>query len=734
MIDREGRAVVKCTTFAACMKLKGEIEKQSMRTSVIPKPTVLKVAVLHKNAVAQQQFALQLLSWFQEFLTRHAVFRFIFCENLKQNTEYSLRDILTNDSTLWKTARTSWHHLIISGMLMEYENKKALAIMFTRQYTRIMADFVSDDHDHSFSIVSLSVQLFTVPSIAQHLIAHEQCFFKLMSTFYSEAIENHVKKKIVQFTRNSANNQFKRSSHILFDVKYILSFKPDVWTDELRSNFLHGVQLLIKILREMQGMDAVVRQTGQHMEYEPEWESAFNLHIKIAPVISLVLDWCGSDRKVLIKAYRMAMSSMNESDFILGENLMEIRQVADRSVWCRVYDVSSKPVSVHLPLTRLFAGLYLHLEKYDFTFETVPLGKPLKMDTSIEPKPDQIIEPVLCTMAMVAQVHAGLWRRNGYSLLNQLYFYRNVKCRAEMLDRDIVAMQIGGSLIDSNEFLIHIINKFHLINWLSHDYEHTSLQNPEEDSIRQVINMVDELLELIVVIVGERHVPGVGMVTDEDKIKKEIIQYLCIKPFSHSELSRALPDSQNDNIEEIIESVAEFKKPSQSDKMGVYELKPEHYVEYNMYFYHYTKEEKSKSEEEQRRRRKDKKELVCCPPPKLPQLAKGFQYVSDYILSICLCFGDDLFAKLSLCLFFRSLVNLLQCDVMLSIMQTVLERALDLKARSFSESHLQKVSSTYKSNRNASTTSIFLVFKHFAGIALDRLCCTGRRKRPLSIL
>lgn len=38
------------------------------------------------------------------------------------------------------------------------------------------------------------------------------------------------------------------------------------------------------------------------------------------------------------------------------------------------------------------------------------------------------------------------------------------------------------------------------------------------------------------------------------------------------------------------------------------------------------------------------------------------------------------------------LVNLLQCDVMLVIMQTVLKRALDLKAITFSESHVQRVS------------------------------------------
>lgn len=37
------------------------------------------------------------------------------------------------------------------------------------------------------------------------------------------------------------------------------------------------------------------------------------------------------------------------------------------------------------------------------------------------------------------------------------------------------------------------------------------------------------------------------------------------------------------------------------------------------------------------------------------------------------------------------LANLLQCDVMLLIMQTVLNRAHDLKSKSFSDSHLQKV-------------------------------------------
>lgn len=74
------------------------------------------------------------------------------------------------------------------------------------------------------------------------------------------------------------------------------------------------------------------------------------------------------------------------------------------------------------------------------------------------------------------QVHAGMWRRNGYSLLNQLYFYHNVKCRSEMMDRDILLLQLGASLIESNEFLIHVLNKFNLMNWAHADFETNTLK------------------------------------------------------------------------------------------------------------------------------------------------------------------------------------------------------------------------------------------------------------------
>lgn len=39
-----------------------------------------------------------------------------------------------------------------------------------------------------------------------------------------------------------------------------------------------------------------------------------------------------------------------------------------------------------------------------------------------------------------------------------------------------------------------------------------------------------------------------------------------------------------------------------------------------------------------------------------------------------------------------SIANLLQCDVMMTILTTVLDRAIDLTSNSFAENHLQEVS------------------------------------------
>ncbi|KAJ8678786.1 hypothetical protein QAD02_014573 [Eretmocerus hayati] len=655
-IDREGRAVVKCSGFQHCNELKLEVERFTSRHSNKP----LKVLVEHAHKVSHEIFAMKLLGWLQQFISHCEGFRLVFSDVAlyEKAPEISIvKGILLRDYKLWKSARTCWHRLFISGMLTEYESKKALAIVFTNNYGSVLKDFIRDDHDHSYSIASLSVQLFTVPTLAHLLIAHHSALLILFNTFNSESARRCNANGKLEFERNTPHNSFKRAQHILYDLRYLLSAVPEKWDDPLRKGFLQGVTHLLQLLSSMQWMDAVVRQVGQHMEYEQEWESAFNLHIKLSPVISLALEWCSADQVVLIKAFRLVLKKISEQP---NKAPPTFREVAEHSASCIHYDVSTEPVSIHLPLSRFLAGLFLHLERHGLSFNDS------KFESDSKPSVVEIIEPVLRAQAMISQVHAGMWRRNGYSLIHQLYFYHNVKCRTEMLDKDIVLLQAGASLLDSNEFIIHILNKFNLINWAQQNFETALLNSCEEDSIRQTINLVEEFLGLLITIIGERYVPGVGQVTPDDCLKYEIIQQLCIKPMSHSELNKTLPEDVHHEIgmERVIIEVADFKKPQVvSSGKGVYELKPEFLPEYNVFFYHYTKEELSKSEQAQRKRRKIAGELECCPPPKLPKLTEMM----------------------------TPIIDLLQCDVTLSIMQIVLTRTLDLKARSFSEPQVHKI-------------------------------------------
>ncbi|XP_065213791.1 E3 ubiquitin-protein ligase UBR2 [Planococcus citri] len=710
-IDREGRAVVKISTFQYCTELKHEVERITSRTSSKP----LKVLVKHSHVIAHQLYAIKLLARVQKILSYSKHFRRIFSEIVLETKSSSsassassppldisiLEGVFRADSSLWKSARVHWHRLFISGMLKEYEHKKAFAKLFTKHYGSIMQDYIRDDHDHSFSVASLAVQIFTVPTIAHYLIAYQDVLFVLLNTFLSECNANQKDGKL-EFQRNEHSSAvtFKRAQFIIYDLHYLLSTvpEPERWTNELRKGFSQGLSLFLRLLCLMQGMDAVTRQVGQHMEYEPEWETAFNLHIKLSPVITLMIKWCGTDKKILTKAYRATLKKLLENPCAdLSSAHCQVRELANHSTSCVVYDVSTQPVSIHLPLSRFLAGLHVQLERFSLNFYS--------SEFQFTPKQtlEEIIEPVLRTQVMIAQVHANLWRRNGYSILHQIYFYHNVKCRNEMLNKDIIMLQIGASLIESNDFLIHLLNKFNLMNWADSEFEGNSYSSvaaagmaatsagsttsttttststtttttittssspkkAEEETVRQTITLVEEFLTLLVTIVSERYVVGIGKVTEKDCVKKEIMQQLCIKPLSHSELSKVLPDSDHNDVtvDSIIDEIATFEKPSTGNGKGMYKLKPQYYDQYNVFYYHYTREELSRSEEAQRRRRKEQGLLDCCPPPTLPPLTESF----------------------------IMLVNMLQCDVMFYLMQLILKRACDLKARSFSESQLHRV-------------------------------------------
>ena len=538
---------------------------------------------------------------------------------------------------------------------MENVSKKDFATVFTKSYGAIMKDFINDDHDHSFSVTSLSVQLFTVPTLAHYLVAEVDVLEVLLRTFMSECERKRNSKGKLEFERNLGMPAFRRSNFILIDLKYILSIPPPEMDDNIRKGFLHGFSMLLNILTWMQGMDHHTRQINQHIEFEADWENGFNLHMKLAPVIQLLLNWCARDKVIFIKAYRMVLKRLQEE--LIAENFTHHTvSLQEKSFECVDYSVASQPVSLHQPLVRLLAAMSLYLDNFGLSYRP----EDFKLLESELPSLDTILELPLRTGVLVSQVHAGMWRRNGYSLQHQIFFYHNARCRGEMYDRDVQAMQFCAANMDRDHFVLQLLDKFGLLHWANSEF-----QISEEESIRHLTVMVEEFFGLLITLLGERFTPGVGDIGLEDTVRKEIVQLLCVEPMSHSILNKALTEDVNHEtgLEKVIDRVATFKKPTGPNSKGVYELKEKYYEEYNVFFYHYTREDQSKSEESQRSRLKAANKPQVCPPPRMPALCRTFAGMSD----------------------------IFQSELLLHVLKLVLQRADDLKSRCFSESQVHKV-------------------------------------------
>uniref|UniRef100_A0A671WAZ7 E3 ubiquitin-protein ligase n=1 Tax=Sparus aurata TaxID=8175 RepID=A0A671WAZ7_SPAAU len=640
-----GRRAVKRGTLRSCQQAKDLIRHISLQP--------LRVEILHAAVMAHQTFALRLGSWFQKIIGYSVGFRQAFCQVALESDPDSdqpclISSLMLHDARMFKGARKIVHELIFSSMLMETEFKRLFAIEFTKHFKQLQKDFINDDHERSISITALSVQIFTVPTLARQLIK-EANVIKVIVDTVMELLQEHLDVNNRFFFLGYNSDKFSRIQVIFHDLRYILISKPSIWTDELRTQFIEGFKVFLGLLKCMQGMEEVKRQFGQHIAVEPEWEAGFSLQIQLRHILAMFQDWCSSDDELLLlgfkECHKVLMECNNQpfhreaTDYYMCKHILHVRP----------YKVSQQPVSIHLPISRLLAAVNLPLCTLS---------------------PPGLYHPLRCVV-LAAQVSAEMWRRNGLSLVSQVYYYQDVKCRDEMYDKDILMLQVGAaSKMDANHFLMLILLRFELFDYFngscsSKDQVSNTITQEKNnlDELIQWNRLTEEMLYLLIVIVGERYVPGVSQVTKEDVTMREVIHLLCIEPMAHSSLVKGLPENESHEtgLEAVITKVATFKKPGVSGH-GLYEVRKERLVEFNPFFYHYSRSQHSKAEESQKKRRTQESNDKALRPPVPP----------------------------AFCPAFSSIVRLLCCDIIIHILRRVLQRAAEDRATHWTEAMIQR--------------------------------------------
>lgn len=403
-------------------------------------------------------------------------------------------------------------------------------------------------------------------------------------------------------------------------------------------------------------MDPLIRQRDVHVEYETSGKAVFELQLKLQPIITLSLQWLAAYKFATIYAFFSCLLSLGEE----YEDALTTAQIQTQfaNYSTKLIVCTGTTSSVHMALSRYFAGVCLLLDKHGLQFQS------LASMIQYKPSPAFIMDPCLRTQVFVAQVNAGMWTRNGFSVLERVRLYTSPKHRLETLDKDIVALQITASLMEPNEFLIHVLNRFGILPWVKNDFQRLtgSDVNGFSEEQEHLSALLAEFLGLVINIFSARFTTRVGQTTARECVKKEVIQLLCIEPMKHSTLEKQLTSnaSLKVDLDLVLDEVAMFKKG-----LSVYELKSNFYKDFDWHYAHYSKEQLSVAEDGQRERKRLAKEPQCFPPPKLPPFWETFSKVPDIV----------------------------RCDVLLKLMCLVLEQILTKTSDSviFGDLHVRRI-------------------------------------------
>ena len=552
IVDKEGRSTIKRAKKIECTQTKTKVET----TMGGPLNNSLETKLLHHSLVAHQYFSEKLLVWLQKICEMSKGLKHILCQVglfTKAEGHSVIEKIMLSDSIFWKSVRAITHQFFIGIYFMDPYWKREFAILYTKNYKLIWRNHVKNPDD-TVSLTDLAVQMFTVISLSKYLLKNYNLLQTIMETLIEHSKTSKGKLSFPR-TRQRNNPEFKRAQYMLFDLKYCLTAAPESWDDQLRKSFINGFKSFIEFIKFMHGMDGLRRQTQQHIEFEPEWETSFNLLIKLQKSICSLIDWCSSDKVVYFECYKYLLNAIhqvetNDSLFTYTYDKCKLNGTSYEII---EYSILKQEVSIHAPLTRLFAAIYSHLRKFSLNFtsilpylqsSTLNHLSSLKHDLPKQ-KAINLLEPSIRALVLVSQTNAGLWKRNGFSLLSQVYFYSNIKCRQEMFDRDILCLQMGASIMDPNDFLVNLLSHYGLFAFLTDDaFELPSESTSDDLKLEYLIPLSEDFLELLIQIISERYEPFISQIESSKRLERECIHQLCVSPMAHSDLVKNVyPDN-----------------------------------------------------------------------------------------------------------------------------------------------------------------------------------------------
>lgn len=592
-------------------------------------------------------------------------------EDLRQRVR--LDWMILFDLRMWKKARIDLRDLYISTVVNIPQFKRILGLRFAGLYTVLAQLYLVADREPDHSIINLSLQMLTTPSITEEIVERGNFLTNLMSILYTFLTTRQVghpwemsSTATLAFDAGSVAN--RRMAHFFQDLHYLLGC--GYVQEKLRTDERYVLQLL-DLIKLPQGICPNVRAVGDHVEYETDaWISASLLTREInklcrqfAESFRLIKDDQLSDTsrviRMVAKATVINSTGAERVRFDQAELKTETRFKDlepfrfdnhyigyDWSYSVVDFVVEREPISFHHALHYTLSwlidcGKCMPLEQMrnllHFQSKEIQGPHPSRVLVS-ERDPETYLMALfdipLRVCVWLAQMKAGIWVRNGLSLRHQMHTYRGVLSRDLAHHRDIFLLQTAMVICDPSRVLASMIERFGMDDWMRGRYIIRSGYEPS-----QQLDVAEDLIHLLIVLLSDR----TSLLPEDDhksaqalSIRRDIAHILCFKPLSFSALSERLSEkfTNQEEFQEILELMTNFRAPEGLSDAGTFELKPEHLADIDPYIAHYSKNQRDEAENVYRIwRAKQTGQSVADVvfEPKLPSIKAGiFQNLSSF--------------------------------------------------------------------------------------------------------
>ncbi|KAG7090500.1 hypothetical protein E1B28_009613 [Marasmius oreades] len=517
--------------------------------------------------------------------------------------------LFLSHTRLWKKPRLSLKEIYTAILTLGRDHKLAIAGHFARVYHRVIDAYLLVDREAETSIKYFALQLFTVPSVATHIVRTHKIITRLLAIitafFTNQIADKHIayppNTSIYNLDVDTFPFKSKRFMPVFSDLRYLCNNEP------VQHLIAHNPEYIIQFAKTCQLFMCVnpnKRAVTNHIEFETDaWISVFNVTLSLSRVIKVYGSAFGrATTAELVSAINTVMHNILMVCTLNEDRLdrtkfppIVFHEVAfgDASYNIINFDVLEGWVSFHHSLHWLLAELFKHVDL--LTEEKLKeVGMSCIREVVLRRASEQAILTVidfpLRVLAMIAQIRTSLWVRNGFAIRGQLLHYRDFMLRELCYDQDLFMLQVALVILDPNTVIVTILDRFGLLGYFSGAFLH-----PTYDSA-QLAGMVEEVLYVFITILSES--ASISKLPIEKQVRRELVHALAIGPCSYTDLVKRVSERLVEDawFEKVLKEVTTFRAPESTSDTGSYELRDEVYDEVNPFFYHYTRNKREEVE------------------------------------------------------------------------------------------------------------------------------------------